>query len=203
MKETKKRIQKEFRKQMALYVDTPEQGSGSSNDGNTARRFFTDPEMISKITGVNENLIRRFGIILQTLACGRKINIVQFEKYALETAELYKKLYPWYYKPASVHKIFFHGSKIINSHLLPIGKLSEEAQEPRNDDFKRFSEYHTRKHCRSTTNKDIIKKLLTSSDSYVSNQRNQWKHFSCNIDIEALQLHRPTKKKLSAPWTRP
>lgn len=188
MKETKKSIQEEFRKQMGLYIDIPQQGSGSSNDGNTARRFFRNPETTSKITGVNENLIRRFGIILQTLACGRKINIVQFEKYAFETAELYIKLYPWYYMPASVHKILFHGSKIINLHLLPIGELSEEAQEARNKDFKRFREYHTRKHCRSATNEDIIKKLLISSDPYISSQRNQWKHSSKDIDIEAQQL---------------
>lgn len=60
MEEAKKNIQKKFRKQMALYVDTPKQGSGSTNDGNTARRFFRDPDMTSKITGVDEALIRRF-----------------------------------------------------------------------------------------------------------------------------------------------
>jgi len=54
---------------------------------------------------------------------------------------------------ASVHKILFHGSKIIDTHLLPIDELSEEAY---NKDFKRFREYHTQKHCRSSaTNKDI------------------------------------------------
>lgn len=131
MKEAKKNIQKKFLKQMTLYVDTPEQGSGPSNDGNTARRFFRDPDMTSKITDVDKVLIQRFGIILQTLACGRKINTIKFENYASERAELYIKLYPWYYMPASVHKILFHGSKIIDSHLLPIGELSEEAQETR------------------------------------------------------------------------
>lgn len=188
MKKAKKNIQKEFRKQMALYVDIPKQGSGSTNNGNTARRFFRDPNMTSKITGIDEGLIRRFGIILQTLACGKNINIAKFESYALETAELYIKLYPWYYMPSSVHKILFHGSKIIDSYLLPIGELSEEAQEARNKDFKRFREYHTRKHCRSATNEDIIKKLLTSSDPYISSQRNEWKRSLKTIDIEAQKL---------------
>jgi len=67
--------------------------------------------------------------------------------------------------PASVHKILFHGSKIIDTHLLSIDELSEEAQEACNKDFKRFRKYHTQKHCRSATNKDVIKKLLTSSDT--------------------------------------
>lgn len=155
---------------MALYVDIPQQDFGSSNDDNTATRFFRDPETTSKITGVDETHIRRFGIILQTLACGKKINIIQFEKYAFETAEFYIKFYTWYYMPASVHKILFHGRKIINSHLLPIDELSEEAQEARNKNFKRFREYHTRKHCRNATNEDIIKKLLISSDPYISSK---------------------------------
>lgn len=46
-----------------------------------------------------------------------------------KTANLYVKLYGWYYMPASVHKILDHGAKIIESFLLiPIGLLSE-AQE--------------------------------------------------------------------------
>jgi hypothetical protein len=90
--------------------------------------------------------------------------------------------------PASVHKILLHGSKIIDSHLLPIGELSEEAQEARNKDFKRFREYHTRKHSRSATNEDLIKKLLTSSDPYISSQRKEWKQSSKTVDLEAQKL---------------
>jgi len=51
MKEAKKNVQKEFRKQMILYVDTSEQGSGSTNDGNMARRFFRYSDPL-KIIGV-------------------------------------------------------------------------------------------------------------------------------------------------------
>jgi len=51
-----------------------------------ARRFFRDPEITSSITDINECLIRRFSIILQTLACGKHAN--KFDKYASETAKL-------------------------------------------------------------------------------------------------------------------
>lgn len=44
MKEAKKNIEKKFRKQMALYVDIPEQSSGSTNNGNTTRIFFRNPQ---------------------------------------------------------------------------------------------------------------------------------------------------------------
>ncbi|KDR19596.1 hypothetical protein L798_06129, partial [Zootermopsis nevadensis] len=102
-----------FRSQLSLLVDQPRQGgSGTSNDGNTARRFFENPEVSANITGINEDLIRRFSIILCTLSCGCSVNVEAFDKYAMETANLYVNLYPWYYMPASVHKILIHGGKI-------------------------------------------------------------------------------------------
>jgi len=60
--------------------------------------------------------------------------------------------------PSSVHKILVHGGKVIKSALLPIGQLTEEAQEARNKDFKRFREYNTRKCNRYATNADLIHK---------------------------------------------
>lgn len=190
MKETKIRIQEQFRKKMALHVDVPKQATGTSNNGNTTRRFFRDPETTSSITGIDENLIRRLLIIgiIQTLACGKEIDGDKFDKYTSETAKLYVELYDWYYMPASVHKILVHGKSIIKSFLIPIGDLSEEAQKARNKDFKHFREFNTRKHNRFVTNEDIINKLLISSDSYISSLRTEWTHSPTPIDAEAQSL---------------
>lgn len=40
MKDRKTKIQDDFRKRLGLLIDVPKPGFGSSNDGNTARRFF-------------------------------------------------------------------------------------------------------------------------------------------------------------------
>lgn len=98
-------------------------GRGTTNDGNTARRFFQNPEQTANITGVDLNLITRFGVILRTLACGMEIDSDRFDKYAIETAQLYVKLYPWYYMPSSVHKILIHGADVIRCAILPIGNI--------------------------------------------------------------------------------
>jgi len=45
------------------------------------------------------------------------------------TAQLYVELYDWYRMPPSVHKVLIHGALVIKYSLLPIGFLSEEAQE--------------------------------------------------------------------------
>lgn len=51
VEERKKPIQNKFRQQMRLLVDVPKQGFGTSNDGNTARRFFESTELAAEITG--------------------------------------------------------------------------------------------------------------------------------------------------------
>ena len=53
-------------------------GSGTSKDGNTAHLFSKNPDISSDITGIEEELIQRFGIILGALSCGFSINTSEF-----------------------------------------------------------------------------------------------------------------------------
>lgn len=62
--------------------------------------------------------------------------------------------------------------KISNIHWNKIlGKLSEDAQESRNKDYKTIREHHTRKDTRQHTNEDLLNMLLVSSDPYISSIR--------------------------------
>lgn len=136
--DTKKRIQGQLRNQIGLIVDKPKPGFGSSNDGNTARRFFENVEVVSNITKIDKQLITKFHVILQTLSSGFDINTDRFKEFALTTARLFVTLYPWYDMPSTIHKILIHGFEVIKSFCLPIGQLSEEAQEARNKDIKKY-----------------------------------------------------------------
>jgi len=73
--------------------------------------------------------------------------------------------------PTSVHKLLIHRPGIIASALLPIGQFSEEAQEERNKDIKRFREDFSRKCLRENTMQDIFNRLMITSDSYISSIR--------------------------------
>ena len=44
--------------------------------------------------------------------------------------------------PSSVHKILILGVDIKNNVSIPIGMMSEEAQESRNKDLRNFREHH-------------------------------------------------------------
>ena len=168
----KKIIQERFREKMGLLVDVVKQGAGTTNDGNTARRFFANPQVTSDITGVDTDVINRFRVILQVISCGEFVDVEKFRQYCTATAHRYIELYGWYYMPSSVHKLLLHGADIIeHNNFLPIGKLSEEASEARNKDFKKFRTFHSRKMSRITTNEDVIHNLLISSDPYLSSFR--------------------------------
>lgn len=172
MQNRKKNIQDAFKSQTGLLIDVVKQGHGTTNDGNTARRFFEDIEITASITGVNQDLIKRFKTILETISSGHSIDTNKFRDYAEATIKLYVDLYHWYYMPASVHKVLAHGAAIIEHFgVVPIGNLSEEAAEARNKDFRRYRAHHSRKLCRQATNEDILNNLLISSDPHISKVR--------------------------------
>lgn len=169
--ERKKNIQEQFRRKLGLLIDVVKQGVGTSNDGNTARRFFENPSVTAEITGLDEMIIRKFSILLQAIASIEEIDPDKFDVFAKDLAKLIIEKYGWYYMPASVHKILLHGAEIIRNAFLPIGQLSEEVIEARHKEFRRFRLNNTRKKNRKCTNEDIMFCLLISSDPYISSLR--------------------------------
>ena len=51
--------------------------------------------------------------------------------------------------------------------------LSEEAEEARNKDYRRYRLMFSRKCSRTSTNTDVLHRLLVSSDPYISSKRRQ------------------------------
>jgi len=106
------------------------------------------------------------------MASGYKINSEKFGCLALDTAKMLINLYPWYYLLPSIHKVLVHGSEIISYALVTIGKLSEEAAESKDKEITKFQEFHTRKMARVDTNRDLLNRLLLTSDPFISGQKN-------------------------------
>lgn len=186
-------IQTEFKAKLGLIVDKPKPGYGSTNDGNTARRFFSNVNLSSSITGVDKELITKFSIILRTIASGKKINIVKFGQLLDETRTLYLKLYDWYYMPSSVHKLLVHGKDIIQNFDIPIGKLAEDALEARHKEIRKFRLSHSRKTSRVNTNRDIMTSLLITSDPFISSLRKNSSRYKEDLSgIEEYIIEYPT-----------
>lgn len=69
-----------FSSKLELIVGVVKEGTGTTNDRNTARKFSENPSFIAEITGLNESLIRQFSVILQTIDSGKPINITKFDE---------------------------------------------------------------------------------------------------------------------------
>ena len=181
-------ITSKFYEEMGLVVDQPKQGGGNSNDGNTAKKFFSNPEKASSITGLDCNLIKRFSHILCTLSSCHYIKVEQFEGYCLETAKLLVAIYGWYKMSATVHKILIHGGAIITSLPLPPAQLSEDVLESSHKAYKNSRIYHARKTSRINTNRDILNWMLISSDPVISANRKATKTKSSTFPPEIIEM---------------
>ncbi|XP_052835600.1 uncharacterized protein LOC128252141 [Drosophila gunungcola] len=168
----KKRIQKEFKEKLGLLVDDPKPGFVSTSDGNTSRKFFQSPELSAEITHLDIDLIKRMHTVL--IVVDQDIDEEKFGQYALETASNFVTLYPWYYMPLTLHKLLIHGTEVINYALLPIGQLTEEAQEARN--------------------MDVFNRLLMSSDPLLSSFCWKAQKQSRQVPKSALKLLKETPK---------
>ncbi|CAG7663603.1 unnamed protein product, partial [Allacma fusca] len=111
--EQKKLIQARFWKEMGLRVDYPAPGgSGTSNDGNTARRAFSNYKLLSSILTIDEKLIVDLRTILIAFGSQLPIDHDKFQEHCHQLIYHYMSLYSWFKLPASVHKILIHGADL-------------------------------------------------------------------------------------------
>lgn len=184
----KTRIYTELKKDLGVNVDRPAQGSGTTNNGNTARRFFANAEKVSKVTGVDVQLIHRLSVILRTLNSGFEIDSIKYDAYAKETANLFIQLYQWYFMPVSVHKMLMHGKEIIENLCISVGHASEEGLEATHKLLRNARQSHTCKESRIRSNSDLIHWLLLVSDPLLAGFRKKSPHKNDQLPAEVLAL---------------
>ena len=189
LRESKKRYIQQQLLDDGLRVDFPApNGSGSSTDGNTCRRAFAMYERLASVTGVDEELIRRywyelislksteseakcvtFRIILICINNTRwKLKVKPFQDYCMATFRYYIASFHWYKLPASVHKILFHSHQIQQRLELPVGVYSEGAQETTHRQCKDIKIDSTRKNSPLNTKTDLMNRRLDNSDPIIA-----------------------------------
>lgn len=154
---------------MGLNIDKPKSGgAGNTNDGNTARRAFEDPDLLAKCLGLDNQLLKNFRTILIALSCHLPIVPALFESLCYRTAEIYVSHYAWFPMSATVHKILIHAADIMKNSILPIGMVGEEASKARNKNYKQYRRDHSRKNNRTANLTDIFNRIMDTSDPIVS-----------------------------------
>ncbi|GFY71484.1 hypothetical protein TNIN_247761 [Trichonephila inaurata madagascariensis] len=74
---------------------------------------FGAPVIASSNTEIDEIMIRKFHLVMTTIACGHQIDAQKFKEFCLVPAELYLELYLWYYMLQSLHKVLIQESRLL------------------------------------------------------------------------------------------
>ena len=70
----------------------------------------------------------------------------------------------------NIHALLIHGAAISASSIIPIGTMSEEAQEAQNKDNKLFRLQHARKTSQTDSMSDVIHRLMVTGDIVISSK---------------------------------
>lgn len=196
IRENKERIQKGYRERTGLLIDMPKAGFGNSNSGNTSRRFFSSPDLAAEITGIKKEFIIKLRVILEAMSSGHKIDVIKFQIFCKDTAKMYVENYAWHPMTPTLHKILAHGPTVIRHAMLPIGQLSEEAAEARNKHYRLYRQDFARKFSRIQCNQDVLKRLLLTSDPFLSCQRKRQRSKSQPFLSETIGLFEPQEPEV-------
>eukprot|EP00734_Pompholyxophrys_sp_LG126_P000553 Pompholyxophrys_sp_v1_NODE_282_length_867_cov_1.538177.p1 type:complete len:238 gc:universal NODE_282_length_867_cov_1.538177:69-782(+) len=171
VKELRNEIRQKLRVNVGIIVNQVKVGMGTTNDGNTARRFFSNVEETSRCTGLDKEFLHRLAIVLRAINSGQALNVSTFKEYSFETAKICVKLYPWYSMPATVHRVLIHGWQVQDIfQSLPVGLLSEEAGGSSHELIRSSKEHHARKDSRQHTMEDVFLRRLVLSDPFIATQ---------------------------------
>ncbi|XP_036342685.1 uncharacterized protein LOC118751966 [Rhagoletis pomonella] len=177
---------------MGLHVNRPKQsGSGNMNDGNTARRAFSDVTLFSSILGLDTDLLHSFHMILIAISCEYEISALKSKQYSEKTYSLYMEKYPWYPMSPTLHKILIHGAQIIAASVVPLGCLGESASESRNKYYKSDRRSHARQNSRTNNMADVFQRAMGSSDPFLSSislNKRQQQNQKKKIPKEVIEL---------------
>ncbi|XP_003738064.1 uncharacterized protein LOC100897229, partial [Galendromus occidentalis] len=188
VKARKREIQEQFKARLSPRVDQPRQGFGNTNDENTARRFFEKSAESASILGLDEGVIKRFRVILKTLSSKFDIDVDNFGEYARETKEVVQDRYGWFGLTPTLHKILDHGGNVIRNRPVPIGVLTEEAQEARHKECRYFRLNNARKTSREENVFDLYSMLMILSDPLVNSFRDVVETKGRSVDEEVTDL---------------
>jgi len=121
----------------------------------------------------------------------------------METDAWLKRKYPHKLLTPTLHKIFAHWGDRIEYQSLLIGELSEEAQESKNKEYKKYRYSNTCKVSRMRQKENLFNMLSTSSDSFLSTKRTGGGLYKRNgrFNIFRLWVERYNWRKLKETGT--
>ena len=173
----KKEFINEARKNCQIILDSPRCDGGSSDDGNTARRFFSSENREAVVhlfkgtvheKAVIRELLQNFSVILRVISSKNLVDVDSFEEFCNQTYILLCQNFPWVSVTTSVHRLLGHSAERIRLNQgFGLGLISEEGLEAVHKLVRRFRELGARKTCLDDNIQDVFTHLFIRSDPII------------------------------------
>lgn len=162
------KIKKNLFDTFSVRVDEVQHGSGTSINGNTARKCLKDPRALAEALGLNEELVTRLAYCVLAFKQKMDIDLNRVDVYCTDTYKLFFKLYPWGRMNPSVHKMLRHGVSVARQFPLSLAYFAEDAAESMHKCYKKNSISHARQRSRADRLMDVFNRSVDLSDPLIS-----------------------------------
>lgn len=123
VEERKREIQRDLWQSIGVRFGVVTQGFGTSNTGNTARKFFERPKTIAMVLKLPYEVVRRLAVVMVAISCQLPLNDHNFRNYLLETRKAWCEEFHWYPMSPTIHKILAHGADIAFASSVTLGQF--------------------------------------------------------------------------------
>lgn len=132
-----KRIQQAIFETFSVRIDVVQHGSGTSINGNAARKCLKDHATLASILNLDGELVKRLSFVLLAFRQKDGINLDRLQQYCDETYQMYFEKYPWGKMNPTVHKMLRHGPSIAREFPLSLAYFAEDAAESMHKMYKK------------------------------------------------------------------
>lgn len=152
----------------SVRVDEVQHGSGTSLNGNSARKCFSNPSKLANTLCIDEELVKRLAYVVLAFKQKKGVNLNKLEIYCNETYRLFFKIYPWARINPTVHKMLRHGVAIARQFPMSLAYFAEDAAESMHKCYRKNSISHARQNSRANRLKDVFNRSVDLSDPLIS-----------------------------------
>lgn len=177
IRQAKGRVQDKLRN-VGIIVDQvsgANSKSGTSNDGNTARKFFSETHADLIVECVDEKykdtirtLHKNLSVTLRLISSTQQIDVEKFSVLCRDTSMLIAENLPWVDQNYTLHGVLSHSPELIHlNNGWSIGMFSEEPLESNNKFIRRYMERYARTSSPMLQLTDVMSRLLERSNPSV------------------------------------
>ena len=179
--------------QLGVLVDMPGTNGGSTTNGNTIRRCFEEPRLLTDVLGLSFELVNGIIVVWRTLRCSDPLDANRFKKYCMKLVKLYELEVPWAEMNPALHLILHHGWMLIDAipETMSVSMFNEEGLEAINKKIKHYEKNRARQTSRTNRLSDVFQRINDFSYPVILDKiakRTKKVKKSSTPDVEVLKL---------------